>query len=164
METVYACDRYGNKLVSFDYEPYNMGKCLSEIMGSVGVSTEEATQAISQLNDTITELQYNIGNEYDSNSINGKINITKNRIDMLESNLESNNGCITSTIDVLEERISTLETEVNELLKYKELLSKLRPALAERTENPNQNDDLEFSSQIVFTEDFLNLKDNMFLN
>ncbi len=43
METVYAYDKYGNKLASFDYEPYDIGKHLSEIMGSVGVSTEEAT-------------------------------------------------------------------------------------------------------------------------
>ena len=33
-----------------------------------------------------------------------------------------------------------------------------------KTENPNQNDDLEFLNQIVFTEDFLNPKDNMFLD
>lgn len=33
-----------------------------------------------------------------------------------------------------------------------------------KTENPNQNDDLEFLNQIVFTEDFLNSKGNMFLD
>lgn len=150
METVYAYDRHGNKLASFDYEPYVIGKSVSEIMGCVGISTEEATQAISQLNNAITELQY------DSSEYDNRINITKNKIDLLENNA----CCITSTIDVLEERIATLEAEVNELLKYKELLSQLRPALDEKTENPNQNDDLEFSSQIVFTENFLNLKDN----
>ena len=43
METVYAYDRHGNKLASFDYEPYVIGKSMSEIMGCVGISTEEAT-------------------------------------------------------------------------------------------------------------------------
>lgn len=33
-----------------------------------------------------------------------------------------------------------------------------------KTENPNRNDDLEFLNQIVFTEDFLNSKGNMFLD
>ena len=33
-----------------------------------------------------------------------------------------------------------------------------------KTENPNQNDDLEFLNQIVFTEDFLNSKGNIFLD
>lgn len=43
METIYAYDKYGNKLVSFDYEPYGIGKYLSETIGSIGISTEEAT-------------------------------------------------------------------------------------------------------------------------
>lgn len=78
--------------------------------------------------------------------------------------LESNTCCITSTIDILEERVDILEAEVNELLKYKELLSQLRPVLVEKTENPNQNDDLEIFSQIEPSKEFLNLKNNIFLN
>ena len=78
--------------------------------------------------------------------------------------LESNTCCITSTIDILEKRVDILEAEVNELLKYKELLSQLRPILVEKTENPNQNDDLEIFSQIEPSEEFLNLENNIFLN
>ena len=150
METVYAYDRHGNKLASFDYEPYVIGKSMSEIMGCVGISTEEATQAISQLNDAITELQYN-DSEYDN-----RITITKNKIDLLENNA----CCITSTIDVLEERIATLEKEVNELLNYKDLLSKLRPALDVKTENRKSKIDLEIFDRIVPTYEFTILNEN----
>lgn len=150
METVYAYDRHGNKLASFDYEPYDMGKRLSEIMGCVGTSAEEAIQAISQLNNAITELQCN-SNEYDS-----KISITKNKIDMLENSA----CCITSTVDTLEERISILEAEVNDLLKYKELLSKLQPALVERAENRKPKVDLEIFDRIVPTYEFTILSEN----
>ncbi len=150
METVYAYDKHGNRLVSFDYEPYVIGKSLSEIMGCVGISTEEATQAISQLNNAITELQYD-GNEY-----NNEISITKNKIDMLENSAY----CITSTIDTLEERVATLEAEVNELLKYRELLSQLQPALVERAENRKPKVDLEIFDRIVPTYEFTILSEN----
>lgn len=153
METVYAYDKHGNKLASFDYEPYVIGKNVSEIMGCVGISTEEATQAISQLNDAITELKYD---RYDRSEYDNRINITKSKVDMLESNAY----CITSTIDTLEERITTLEKEVNELLNYKELLSKLRPVLDEKTENRKSKIDLEIFDRIVPTYEFTILNEN----
>lgn len=74
--------------------------------------------------------------------------------------LESSAYCITSTVDTLEERIATLEAEVNELLNYKDLLSKLRPVLDEKTENRKSKIDLEIFDRIVPTYEFTILNEN----
>ncbi len=74
--------------------------------------------------------------------------------------LDNSTISITSTVDELENRIIALEAEVKELLQYKELLSQLRPALVERTENRKPKVDLEIFDQIVPTYEFTILSEN----
>ena len=88
------------------------------------------------------------------------------RLDVIESvidyGIESKVGRVEVETDLLKNRSNKIERDVSLL---REDLNDIRSALDAKTENPNQNDDLEIFNQIVWDEHFLKFgPSNIFLD
>lgn len=122
---------------TYDIAPTNPLQTLIEGLYEMGISMEEFRDSIKAFSHTMANLNW----------CQNEITAIKDAMDDLRYVTESN-------------RILTNEY----LARHDYLINNLRPALAADTENPNQKDDLEISSQIVPSLDFLKLEDNMFIN
>ena len=111
---------------------------LGKAMQSMGISAYEMTNAIKRMSEVLNRL------EYHSNEITA-IKDSLHDLKYETENIQSGLDC----------RTAVLEME----------LSDLRSAMDAKTENPNQNGDLEIFSQIEWDESFLHSSgSNMFLN
>ena len=111
---------------------------LGQAMSRMGVSADEMISAITRMNEVLSRLQYH----------SDEITAIKDSLHDLRYETEN----IQHGLDC---RTAVLEME----------LSDLRSAMDAKTENPNQNGDLEIFSQIEWDESFLHSSgSNMFLN
>ena len=111
---------------------------LARVMQSTGISAREMTNAILKMNEVLGRLDW-AANE---------ITAVKDSLHDLRDETEN----IQSGLDC---RTAELEMEISDL----------RSAMDAKTENPNQNSDLEIFSQIEWDEHFLNFgPSNIFLN
>ena len=123
---------------------------LSSALAQVGCTTDQMTEALRNISDLIAQMTW----------ASDEITAIKDSLSDMRYDMERQDASLQCQIDVL-----NME------------LDELRPATDEKTENPKQKSDLEISSQIVPSEEFLILggigwsddilnidKTNMFLN
>jgi dGTP triphosphohydrolase len=103
---------------------------LAQAMANTGVTAYEMTNAIMRMNEVLSRLEYHADE------------ITAIKDDLHDLRYETEN--IQSGLDC---RTAVLEMEISDL----------RSAMDAKTENPNQKDDLEISSQIVWDKEILKI-------
>ena len=67
-------------------------------------------------------------------------------------------------IDRLRAENANLQAQITNLYQNQRIIELLRPVPEESTDKPNQNSVLENKNQIEYSEDFIKLIDNIFLN
>ena len=113
---------------------------LGQAMSRMGVSANEMISAVRRMNEVLSRLQYH----------SDEITAIKDSLHDLRYNTDNIHS-------ELRNRITVTEME----------LSDLRSAMDAKTENPNQNDDLEIFSQIEvnpFLPNFIDLDSEEYLN
>ena len=123
---------------------------LSSALAQVGCTTDQMTEALRNISDLLSRMNW----------ASNEITAIKDSLEDMRYDIECADAGLQCQIDVVNMKID-----------------ELRPATNAKTENPNQKSDLEISSQIVPSEEFLILggigwsddilnidKTNMFLN
>ena len=123
---------------------------LSSALARVGCTTDQMTEALRNISDLLSRMNW----------ASDEITAIKDSLEDMRYDIECADAGLQCQIDVVNMKID-----------------ELRPATNAKTENPNQKSDLEISSQIVLSEEFLILggigwsddiikldETNMFLN